>query len=177
MTEFVVREAADSDAPGIAAVHIASWRAAYHEIVPRAVLDGLSIERRTDFWAGLLGDPGSSRTWVAVREGSIVGFLGVAAPGEADAVELPDGTLDLTTLYVDPAAWRRGVGHRLLDAAIDSLATAGVRDLMLWVFAENVPARRFYDSTGWRADGAERDLQIGGEPIPIVRYRRRLPAG
>jgi ribosomal protein S18 acetylase RimI-like enzyme len=177
MTAFVVREASDRDAAGIAAVHIASWRAAYPGIVPRAVLDGLSVERRTDFWAGLLGEPGSSRTWVAVRDGSIVGFLGVAPPGEADVLDMPDGTLDLTTLYVDPAAWRKGVGHRLLETAIDSLASAGVRDLMLWVFAENVPARRFYDSTGWRADGAERDLPIGGEPIPIVRYRRPLSAG
>ena len=45
-----VRWATADDAAAIAAVHIASWRAAYRGLLPDAVLDSLSLEARTDHW-------------------------------------------------------------------------------------------------------------------------------
>jgi len=177
MTDTVVRPAPPADAPGIATVHVASWRAAYPGIVSQAFLDGLSVERRATFWTGVLANPGESITWVAERDGAIVGFLGFAPPGDEDRAALPDGTLDLTTIYLDPAVWRRGIGRRLLERATDDLASRGVPHLMLWVFEANAPARRFYESAGWRADGATQDLAIGDQAIPIVRYQVALEPG
>jgi ribosomal protein S18 acetylase RimI-like enzyme len=173
MTEARIRPAVVADAPGIASVHVASWRAAYPGIVAQSFLDGLSVERRTAFWSSVLGAP-TTLTWVAERAGEIVGFVGLGPPDEADAAEMPPATLDLATIYVDPAVWRQGIGRALLDRAVGDVAADGVLHLMLWVFEANDQARRFYESAGWRPDGARRDHEVGAQRLPIVRYRLAL---
>ena len=45
---------------------------------------------------------------------------------------------------------------------------------MLWVLADNVRARAFYEHHGWLADGEEKLFEMGGERYPEVRYRRSL---
>jgi hypothetical protein len=50
MSEARVRLAAADDAPAIADIHIRSWRATYRGLVPDAILDGLSMERRVTSW-------------------------------------------------------------------------------------------------------------------------------
>jgi ribosomal protein S18 acetylase RimI-like enzyme len=49
-------------------------------------------------------------------------------------------------LYVRPDLLRRGIGSALLQRAKERLPS-GFR---LWVFLENVPARRFYERNGVR---------------------------
>lgn len=44
------REANIGDAPGIAKVHVDSWRSTYKGIIPQSFLDGLSYEQRTKLW-------------------------------------------------------------------------------------------------------------------------------
>ena len=68
---------------------------------------------------------------VAETNGEISGFLAV----HGDMVE---------HLYVRPDLLRRGIGSALLQRAKEQLPS-GFR---LWVFQENVPARRFYERHG-----------------------------
>src|SRR6478736_903344 len=68
---------------------------------------------------------------------------GVTAPA-------PDPT---NLIYVDPQHWGQGVGRLLMTAARDRLRGDGAREALLWVFAGNDRARRFYEIDGWRADG------------------------
>jgi GNAT superfamily N-acetyltransferase len=173
----VVRPAVADDAAAIARVHVESWRAAYPGIVPQDVLDNLSIERRAGFWAGLLADPGEARTWVAEREGAVVGFAGTNTREESEAAELPAGSVELTMLYVLAKAWGAGIGRGLLAAAVALHAARRAPLLSLWVFEANDRARRFYERAGWLADGAARHLPIGNAQLPIVRYRLDLRPG
>ncbi len=41
---------------------------------------------------------------------------------------------------------------------------------------QNARARRFYERTGWHADGVTREDDEGGFVIPEVRYARRFDA-
>jgi len=176
VSEVSVRPATVDDAAGIAHVHVESWRAAYTGIVPQAFLDAMSEERRTARWADIL-TAGTSRTWVAIRDGRILGFAGTTDPDPADAPDVaPDGK-ELATIYVLPEAWDTGVGRALMDAVIARHVADGTSELVLWVFTANERARRFYERTGWRADGTARDLAIGGAQLPTLRYRRALAAG
>ena len=68
---------------------------------------------------------------VAETNGEISGFLAI----HGDMVE---------HLYVRPDLLRRGIGRALLRRAKERLPS-GFR---LWVFLENVPARRFYERHG-----------------------------
>ncbi|MDA0632374.1 GNAT family N-acetyltransferase [Nonomuraea sp. MCN248] len=63
---------------------------------------------------------------------------------------------EVVELFVDPAAQGRGIGRRLLDAAVDGWPRA-------WLLTSpRAPAARFYRSLGWRRVGAlpERALEV-----------------
>ena len=44
MSIFIIREAHPNDGPGMAKVHVDTWRAAYRGILPDDFLDGLSYQ-------------------------------------------------------------------------------------------------------------------------------------
>ena len=84
-----VRLATVADAEAIAGVHVRSWQAAYRGIVPDAILDGLSVERRVAWWRSTMSEPGEARVWVNGPAGTVVGF---AATGPARDDDLPRGS-------------------------------------------------------------------------------------
>ena len=49
-----LRRATVDDAPAIAGVHVRTWQAAYRGLMPQALLDSLTFERRRGWWKGQL---------------------------------------------------------------------------------------------------------------------------
>lgn len=149
-----VRRGGLEDAGAIARVHVRTWQVAYRGLVPDDILDGLSVEQREATWRKMLSDTDSSPiTFIAEREGHVVGFCALAAPSrDEDAYE---GTAEVGAIYVDPSTWRAGVGRALMDAALNELREGNWSDVTLWVFAENTCARAFYAGYGFQPDGAE----------------------
>jgi len=92
---------------------------------------------------------------VAETNGEISGFLAVYG----DMVE---------HLYVRPDLLRRGIGSALLQRAKERLPS-GFR---LWVFEQNVPARRFYERHGLRLV-EETDGSRNEERTPDALYEWR----
>jgi len=45
---------------------------------------------------------------------------------------------------------------------------------MLWVVEANPRARRFYERSGWRPDGARKPFEHGGYAPAAIRYRKLL---
>jgi ribosomal protein S18 acetylase RimI-like enzyme len=168
-----IRPAARSDAEGIAAVHVASWAAAYRGIVPDAALDDDSVEGRAGIWDAILsGAKPPEAHLVAAFDGRIVGFASVGRSRDADAGRRVG---ELAALYVHPDSWRAGVGGRLLREAERSLARAGFAAVTLWVLRDNRAGRGFYESRGWSADGSEQLHPFGERGArPVVRYRKEL---
>ena len=78
------------------------------------------------------------------------------------------------SMWVDPAVRRLGVGRRLIEAVETWAQAWGATQTVLWVFASNEPALRFYRRLGFSvvADGpdAEAGYQYGASamtrPIP-----------
>jgi GNAT superfamily N-acetyltransferase len=60
---------------------------------------------------------------------------------------------EITHVLVRPEAQGRGVGRALLDAAVSASRFAGVQELVL-VTPPELGARYFYESLGWRSEGA-----------------------
>lgn len=56
-------------------------------------------------------------------------------------------------VYVDPGAWRRGVGHRLLAALVAGAEAAGIWTVQAGIFPENQPSVRLHDGCGFRVVG------------------------
>ena len=168
-----IRPATPDDSRGIAEVHVGTWRAAYAGIVPKAHLDGLSVEARATVWRTRNFPTGPTQAiWVAEEDGSIVGFANAGTSRDEGC----SGLGELRAIYVDPGRWDAGVGSALHDAAVSSLRAAGFPAATLWVLEANARARRFYERRGWRPDAASKTIELGGAALVEVRYRLELTA-
>ena len=174
MQHPVVRPARAEDAGQIALVHVRSWQAAYSGLLPQAYLDGLDIAQRTARWEQNLAHLEAPRSGVLVADegGSLLGFVSWFPSRDADAAS--DQVAEIGAIYLLPAAWGTGTGRRLMAAALGGLASAGYRQVTLWVLESNARARRFYDAGGWSADGTAKLDESLGFPLAEVRYRRSL---
>lgn len=176
-----IREATPDDAAAIARVHVDSWIGAYRGIVPDEILDNLSVDRRTEGWTRMLTN-GDVWAFVAEEVGVVRGFVGCGSierpEGDDEFAGLdPNDTAELTTIYIDPRWWGRGIGQALMDVAVADLRKREFTSAVLWVLAENDRARRFYESGGWRVDGARKECFGRAVPpveAPAVRYRLDL---
>lgn len=88
-----------------------------------------------------------TRVTVAEDGGDIVGYAVVFVA--ADEAELAN-------IAVIDEARGRGLGRRLLEAALDNAAAAGARAIYLEVRASNAPAQRLYEQTGFVRIGERR---------------------
>ncbi len=167
-SQVTIRQAIATDAAGIARVHVESWQHAYRDLLPQAFLDELSIEARTRFWHDVLTrEIPKAVTLVSVVDHRVAGFCSC---GPTDDATLPDTTSNLAAIYVDPGMYRRGIGRALMDAAVAHLCEQGFTAAILWVLIDNERGRRFYDTYGWRPDGATRTESIGATTVTELRY-------
>jgi putative hydrolases of HD superfamily len=131
----------------------------YKQIRLRALADSpkvfaSTLQREEAFdsgvWAARLADDRTA-TLLAVRDGGGVGTAAVR-------IETPEHA-QLLGMWVAPEARGLGVGHRLIDAALDVARERGVRTLGLWVTEANEHARALYERAGFRPAG-------GRQPLP-----------
>jgi ribosomal protein S18 acetylase RimI-like enzyme len=81
---------------------------------------------------------------------------------------------ELYAIYVDPDRFGAGAGRALIGESIRRCTAAGHPRMYLWVLEENMRARRFYERSGFRADGTEVPFDVDGVAVPEVRYVRDL---
>jgi ribosomal protein S18 acetylase RimI-like enzyme len=180
MTTARVRLATLDDAGAIADIHVRGWQAAYRGLVPDAVLDGLSLERRAAGWRQtierqgreLATEPATAldRTWMVETDAGVVGFA-AAGPGRDESASAPEGSGEVYAIYLAPEARGRGYGRTLFEHTIADLRARAFKPIVVWVFEANPVARRFYGAAGFRADGARSTIDFDGVAIDEIRYR------
>lgn len=168
-TDLVVRPAEHGDAGTLADLFWDARQAAY-PAMPHSVH---TREECGHWFREVLGElprtnpmPADRETWVAERDGAVVGYL-ILDPAWLDS------------LYVRPDLVGQGIGSVLLDLA-KSLRPGG---FSLWVFESNVRAQRFYARHGLvpvrRTDGSDNeekapDIEMawwGTDPMAAIRAR------
>jgi GNAT superfamily N-acetyltransferase len=158
-----VRAAGVADAPAVAALKVRAWRAAYGGVLPPGVLEALDPVKEREAWAGYLdGIPPEDRLWVAVDDGVLVGYT---RAGPSPDEDVPPGTGQIHGLYVEPARIGTGLGSLLLWHSLDDLRDRGYVRAVLWHFAGNEVAARFYDRAGIAPDGARRPNELGADEV------------
>lgn len=174
-----VRVATPADAPVLAALHRATWRAAYSELLSPETLDGLDAPQLQQAWADTA--KGGATVLIATEGDQPVGFV-VAGPAPEDEVAAADGRLPsdaartvlVSTLLVEPRWGRRGHGGRLLAAAATALRDAGATRGIVWVPTEDPASLSFYRHAGWKPDRTIRTLDAGGRPLREIRLTGTL---
>jgi GNAT superfamily N-acetyltransferase len=167
-----LRPAVLTDAPAIAALHIASWQAVYRAELSEAFLDNQSLEARTEHWRQHLSNT-ETRMMLLDAADRLLGF---AASGPTRDRDAPSAEVwELYALHIAPDCRRGGLGSRLFIATVDLARRARRSTLTLWVVASNMSARRFYEKHGMAADGGTQVHQIGPDDrLNEVRYRSAL---
>lgn len=145
-----LRPLGGGDLDAISAIHVAACRIAY------AFMDwDYSLAEVREWYAGKLDE----WDWgvVAEQEKGLAGYIAMSGR-------------HIDQLFVDPSAQGQGVGRALLAAALGR----GLRPLTLDVFEKNRPARRLYESRGFREAGRWFNEQDGAVQL---RYELEDAAG
>jgi GNAT superfamily N-acetyltransferase len=176
MPKWTVRQATAADGLAVAGIRVRSWRHAYRDILPAIGLAEMRAEPAAARWAAYAESPLPARLFVAVGDDDVpVAFCLVSeARDEVDRhPDLPTG--ELCAIYTDPDMVGTGAGSVLHAAGIEHLAEQGFAHAVLWVFEDNGPAQRFYQSHGWAPDGGRDGFEFGGQQVFEIRYARSLP--
>lgn len=150
MTAISIRPATVDDTEAIAEIHVQAWRETYAGLLPKALLDGLSVERRAGWWRGLLDGTASSKNAVFVAVDGKDHAIGFGSYGQQRDAELHAAGFDgeFETIYLLDAAKRQGIGWRLMTTMAAAMLTEAYHGGALWVLRENDPSRRFYEALG-----------------------------
>lgn len=143
-----IRPATPRDVEPVVRIYVESWNVGFGPLMPPIEADAGRVER----WRRDLGSPPPARWWVAEESGRIAGFVGIRP--SRDPVDPTLGEID--TIAVAPAVWRKGVGSRLMSAALDGLRADGYRLALLWTLDRYPLGASFYAAMGWRLHGATR---------------------
>jgi ribosomal-protein-alanine N-acetyltransferase len=110
------------------------------------------------------GTPGVEAT-IAEDEAGPVGLTLLAFVADPEAAG--SWVADVLAIAVAGRGRRRGMGRRLLDAAVGRAAAAArrwpVRGLRLSVAEDNLPARSLFESAGFRYTGREESFYPRGQ--------------
>jgi GNAT superfamily N-acetyltransferase len=99
---------------------------------------------------------GERRAWF-VAESSFP----ARAVGLVNGRRRPPDEVMVFSMWVEPESRRLGVGRELIDALEAWARDWGARRSVLWVFAGNEPALRFYERLGFTLENDTPDAQIG----------------
>jgi len=180
VTAGFVRPARAGDAAALARVQIASWRSGFAGIVPDGLLAELTGEEAEQAWTGrwreaITSPPTSRHHVLAAVEGApprtVAGF--VSAGPATDADRWPGTDAELYELRIDPERTGQGHGSRLVQAAVDTLVQDGFHTASVWVLVADQALRAFLESSGWAADGARAELDVGTS-VPVVRLHTTI---
>jgi len=175
-----VRPARAADAEPLARVQVASWRCGFAGIVPAGLLAELTGDEAMgvwrDRWREAITNPPTSRHYVlaAVDETpprEVVGFVSAGPATDSDRWPGTDG--ELYELRIAPERTGHGHGGRLLHAAADTLAQDGFHTLTTWALEADTALRAFLESSGWAADGARGELDVGTS-VRVVRLHTAI---
>ncbi|GII81979.1 N-acetyltransferase [Sphaerisporangium rufum] len=173
MGTLTLRDMTAQDIPGVSAVRITGWQAAYAGMIPQDHLDGLTVEADIERRRKIFGANPDIQNVVADRDGAVAGW-GVLGPCR-DADRTPsDG--EIYALYVAPGLIGQGIGRALMRELVSRARRADWHTLYLWVLEENHRARRFYERAGFTPDGERAPWTAGEISVPEIRYVHRPAA-
>ncbi len=162
---IAIRRAQLGDAPGIAAVHVATWHSAYASVLPDDFLAKLSATRLAGYYDRAIR-MGLGVTVAIDPDATGARVIGFSTARRVRGEPLGDGEVE--TLYVLDDWQDRGLGGQLLRASAKYLANLGCRSAFAWVLRDN-PAAFFYQHLGGKCI-ATGTTYVGGAPVPQTAY-------
>lgn len=166
MMNYTIERVKPGDEEALAYIQTESWKAGFQGILsPDTLRRCTNTEQSTAMYRHLLeqnvgngyllkveNKPHCIAWWDAAREQNMPGYA------------------ELICIHSLQSQWRKGYGSKMLEAVLRDIAAAGYEKVMLWVFEENIRARRFYEAHGFTVNGK---TQQNMEALELC-YEKRL---
>ena len=160
--DFEITPFAPAYEPQVLALSLRAWAPVFEKLEPAAppyvfrafYPQGWQIRQAADIDAFLRAE--GRHAWVAVEDGSVLGWVGARLHPE-------DRMGEIYILAVDPDHQRRGVASALMEHAMAAMREAGMEIVMVETGDDpgHAPSRATYE-------------QAGFERWPVARYFRKL---
>ncbi|HFI0404132.1 TPA: N-acetyltransferase family protein [Streptococcus suis] len=141
----------ENEIQGKAYVHWKAWQEAYAGLLPQDFLQKTYTLERCKDWAVRY----PQNILVALVDDRVVGFVCYGSSSQADLSQAGE----IYALYVLADFYDRGIGYKLMQAALEKLQS--YKQISLWVLEGNARAITFYEKVGFRFDGLEKTVKLG----------------
>ncbi|MBY0271931.1 MAG: GNAT family N-acetyltransferase [Alphaproteobacteria bacterium] len=172
ISPYHIRYATESDAEGIAFVHVNSWKTSYAGIIDQDFLDTISYEKRLSSWKEILQSKNTQQL-VVVFEDKIIGFVGFGFVRSESRPEFFEDTetkmWEIYAIYLLEEHKRKGLGKALFTQCRVWFNCEELESFVLWALADNVHAKQFYEKEGGKSIG-EVSIIIGDKNYSEVCY-------
>ena len=162
-----IRQATAEDAGKLSSIIVSSWQSAYQQLIDNVYLTRLPKES----WVATL------RPWL--ESGRMYGLMAMEAEKAVGCVIYGRGRDEshadwgeIVALYLLPEAIGKGIGHALLNHALEELHADGYVRVYLWSIDGNLQAEEFYRRHGFTPDGAQVAYRLGSSEVRDIRMIR-----
>ena len=172
MSSYTVRPATARDAKAIAEIHVATWQAAYQDLMPEDYLKTMTVEKRLAYWREAI-EFSEPQLLVAMDGDQVAGFVGFDRSRDAGT---KSSVGEIWALYVAPAHWRKGAGLALWDGAREGLKEEGCTQVTLWLLLRNEQAMRFCEqAAGFKREMPSlKTIAFGSVKLEEIRLKRAV---
>lgn len=172
MPSYSVRPATARDAKAIAEIHVATWQAAYKDLMPEEHLKKMTVEKRQAYWREAI-EYSEPQLLVATEGEKVIGFVGYDRSRDAKTRSTVG---EIWAMYVAPEHWGQGAGLVLWDGARDGLKEEGCTQVTLWVLLGNERALQFYEhAAGFKREMPSlKTVDFGGTRLEEIRLKRAV---
>src|SRR5579875_1111593 len=162
---IMIRKATIDDCPGLAKVHVDSWRTTYNQIVSGDYLDNLSYIKSEERWVERFKNAHENYImYVALNEaGNIVGFANSGPTRSSDL----DYDSELYAIYILKKYQRKRIGKQLMKSVVEHLSLH-YNSMLVWVLAEN-ESLHFYEALGGKLVRTSK-ITIGNKELDEIAY-------
>lgn len=172
MSSYSVRPATARDAKAIAEIHVATWQAAYKDLMPEDYINKMTVEKRQAYWREAI-EYSEPQLLVATDGEQLVGFVGYDRSRDAKTRSTVG---EIWAIYVAPDHWGKGVGLALWDGARDGLKEEGCTQVTIWVLLSNERALEFCEhAAGFKRDMTSlKTVDFGSVKLEEIRLKRAV---
>ena len=145
MYNVQIRPAVSGDELILAQIQTKSWQAAFADILSPDELEKYTdLQKTTEMYARVL-QQGKIRGELLLIDGKphCMAFWGKSR------TDLYPESAELICIHSLQGNWGKGYGAMMMDYLLDKIKTAGYQQVILWVFEQNLRARRFYEKHGF----------------------------
>ena len=140
--EYIIRKNELKDQEQMAHIKVDGWRTAYDKIVASKYLNELNYEAQTERYIRSFEDY-KDLVLVAVEGNEVLGY---SCFDIKKFYEKYDS--ELVSLYIKPDHKGKGIGSALFKETVKELLSRDRKNMIVWCFAENEKAIRFYEKLG-----------------------------